>query len=146
MTVTWVVVAHRAGARIFEHRGPGLGLVPIRVLSHPEGRLRDREITSDRPGSLRGGGGPGPKGLASDGAPEHEATVFAKEIAGALESGRMEARYEQLVIVAPPRFLGRVRAALSSACAQRVLGCVDKDLPDASGDELAPHLASLIAV
>jgi len=50
MTSTWIVVAHEAGARFFENRGRGTGLELIEEVEHPEGRARDRDMASDRPG------------------------------------------------------------------------------------------------
>ena len=41
---TWVLVAHRAGARIFAHPGPGRGLALEREIDHPEGRKLSGEI------------------------------------------------------------------------------------------------------
>ncbi|MGB8330033.1 MAG: host attachment protein, partial [Polyangiales bacterium] len=50
MTNTWILVAHDAGARLFENRGRGKGLELIEMIDHPEGRERNRDVDSDRPG------------------------------------------------------------------------------------------------
>ena len=48
-TVTWILLADGAQAKVFEHSGPGTGLTPIRVLRGPaHGPKR-----SGRPGCSR---------------------------------------------------------------------------------------------
>ena len=50
MGKTWILVAHEAGARLFANDGIGNGLALVESIDHPEGRARDRDIDSDRPG------------------------------------------------------------------------------------------------
>ena len=50
MDSTWIVVAHEAGARFFENHGRGTGLELVEEIEHPDGRARDRDMASDRPG------------------------------------------------------------------------------------------------
>ena len=38
---TWILVAQRSGARIFEHEAPGAGLQLVNTILHEEGRARD---------------------------------------------------------------------------------------------------------
>ena len=47
---TWIVVANRMGANIYQKKGVNGTLDLMREISFPEGRLRDQEIESDRPG------------------------------------------------------------------------------------------------
>ena len=50
MDSTWIVVAHEAGARFFENDGRGTGLELVEEIEHADGRARDRDMASDRPG------------------------------------------------------------------------------------------------
>lgn len=149
MATTWIVVAHEAGARVFEHHGPGKGLELIDTIAHPEGRERARDIDSDRPGrSFRKDSGDPRRAAMSRREGPHERAVsdFARALAGKLEHARTGNRYERIVLVAPPRFLGLLRSCLDSPTAQRVVGSVDKDLVSSSESELIEHLGEVIAV
>lgn len=44
MDTTWIVVAHQAGARVFENQGSGKGLDLGDEIDHPQGRARDDEV------------------------------------------------------------------------------------------------------
>jgi hypothetical protein len=39
VTTTWILVAHRGGARLLANTGPGKGLQLVYDIPHPEGRL-----------------------------------------------------------------------------------------------------------
>ena len=51
METTWILVADRTGAKLFESKGPGKGaLQHLRNIPHPEGRLQARDTEADKPG------------------------------------------------------------------------------------------------
>lgn len=149
---TWVVVGSRVGARIFEHKGPGKGLALVQSLSHPEGRKLNADIDSDRSGrtfnkadrSSSGGAGHsmGKEVVAHD----QEAIVFARKLAATLHDGRVHQAFERIVLVAEPRFLGMLREALDPTTSKLVADVVNKDLDHVAAQNLAPHLASVLAV
>jgi protein required for attachment to host cells len=149
MATTWILVAHEAGARLYENHGPGKGIERVESIEHPEGRERDRALVSDRPGrSFRKNSGD-PRRAAmsrSEGPHEHAVAAFAKALADRLRQGRVQNRFERLVLVAPPRFLGQLRAELDGPTAQMVVGSVDKDLAASKDSELIKHLGEVIAV
>ena len=57
MKPTMIVVADSARARIFTADSASSPLNEIETMAHPEGRMHDREITSDLPGKGVGGDG-----------------------------------------------------------------------------------------
>jgi len=149
MANTWILVAHDAGARVFANRGPGKGLELIEAIDHPEGRARDRDIVSDRPGRSfrKDSGDPRRASMSgSQGPRDRVVSDFARALAGKLQHARVENRYERLVLVAPPRFLGLLRSSLDGPTAQLVIGSVDKDLASRKESELIEHLGDVIAV
>ena len=149
MTNTWILVAHDAGARVFESRGPGKGIDLVETIEHPEGRMRDRDIDSDRPGrSFRKDSGDPRRAAMSRKEGPHERVVsnFARALTDKLQQARMENQYERLVLVAPPRFLGLLRSSLDGPTAQLVVGSIDKDLASSKEAELIEHLGEVIAV
>jgi len=149
MAKTWILVGHDAGARVFENHGPGKGLELVETIEHPEGRLRDRDIDSDRPGrSFRKDSGDPRRAAMSRGESPHDRAVsdFARALADKLHRARVRNQYERLVLVAPPRFLGLLRASLDGPTAPLVVGSLDKDLATSNEAELIGQLGKVIAV
>jgi len=146
MKRTWVVVAHRAGARIFEHTGPS-ALRLVDEVAHAQGRKKSSELESDAPGmsSSRTGTGrhPMPK---EETAHDHVAAAFARDLAGRLDAGRKDNRLEGIVLVAEPRFLGMLRGALHAQTAALVDASINKDLANAPAHELPRHLEGVLLI
>lgn len=149
MSKTVIVVAHQAGARLFEHLGTGKGLELIRTIEHPEGRERDRNIDSDRPGrSFRKNSGDPRRSAMSRSESPHERAIadFARTLAQALYDARVNHQCGRLILVAPPRFLGLLRASLDGPTSQLVIGSIDKDLASSEEAEILEHLDEIIVV
>ena len=149
MAKTWILVGHDAGARVFENYGPGKGLELVETIEHPEGRLRDRDIDSDRPGrSFRKDSGDPRRAAMSRGESPHDRAIsdFARALADKLQRARVRNQYERLVLVAPPRFLGLLRASLDGPTAPLVVGSLDKDLATSDEAELIGQLGKVIAI
>lgn len=145
MAATWVLVAHRAGARIFENDGRGTGLSLVRELSNEEARLKDIELESDKHGRTFDRFGPGRHAVErQESHHERAAANFARTLAGALDEGRTAGSFAQIVLVAEPRFLGMLRAALSDPTAKQIKTELRKDLAGVSEHELPKHIDGLI--
>jgi len=109
MRKTWVVVADNSRARIFTVETPSSPLIEIDSIVHPEGRMHDRDITSDLPGRGIGSGGSRHSYEDETDAKDHENMEFAKRIAGFLDDSRKGDRCKNLIIVAAPGLLGNLR-------------------------------------
>lgn len=143
MNNTWILVAHRGGARILENTGSGQNLNLLRDIPHPQGGLKSKDIGSDRParGVHRHGGRT--TFQQEQEPPAHLAEVFARQLAGLLDDGRLKRRYGRLVLVAEPRFLGMLRAALSRATDELVIATVNKNLGYLETRELQKYLEGM---
>ena len=53
MAITWILVANASLARLYEHLGPKKGLKLIKELEHPESRMKNAELSSDKAGSFQ---------------------------------------------------------------------------------------------
>lgn len=127
---TWIVVAHRGGARLLGQHGDD----PMQVfetIDHPDGHERQSS-----PGSSRSGRASEPR----DAARAHASKTFANALAHKLQQGRNENAYRELVIIAAPRFLGLLRNALDPATAACVRGTLDKDYAGLNDRELIQRL------
>lgn len=148
MGTTWVVVAHRAGARIMEHKTSDKSLELVSTLEHAESRLKSGALESDRPGdTFSSGPGPGRHPMGHEhGAHDRTAENFARQLAAVLATGRNEKRFRELVLVAEPRFLGMLRAKLDDHTAALVSECLHKDLAKLSVHELRKPLSAVVAL
>ena len=140
--MSWILIANRVGARIVDKQGNNFSL--IETISHEQGRLRDREVNSDKQGRGFDRMGGGRHALsASETAHEHDAKAFAQELADKLRGERNAKRFERLVLVAEPHFLGLLRDALDDVTKRCVIASVSKDLSRVAPSDLAAHLPEL---
>ena len=146
-TITWILVADSARARLFFNDGPGKGVKPVsdKVFRHatPPGR----EIMSDRPGRTFDsvGGGRHAKEPRTD-PRKVEKRSFAHELAAMLDEGLKQGKFERLVLVAPPGELGLLREELSAAVQKRVSAELNKDLTGVAPSEMPELLGDIIAI
>jgi protein required for attachment to host cells len=144
MKTTWILAADRSGAKLYEHTTPGT-LALVRVVEHPDGRLQDREIVSDRSGRTFESNSPHRSTADPQTDPaRQEAINFARSLAVMLDSARKAHSYEQLVLVAEPRFLGLLREALDKHTSATVMGSVTHALTNAPEGDLKAHLRDLL--
>jgi protein required for attachment to host cells len=130
-----------------EHRsGFGRNLNFVSELENPDGRLRNREIDTDRAGSASPGRGKGSQRAMGHEQTAHEHVVegFIKEIAGELKQARAQGRFDDLILVASPQFLGGLRQALDAPTAHKVVGSVSKDLASIPHGQVASHIADVL--
>ena len=136
---TWVLVANRTGARIFNRSGRKLVL--NRSVEHPEGRVRDENIES---GAKHRTYDQHARGHTGESSPHERAAVgFARQLAGELSRARAEQGVDRIVLVAEPHFLGLVNAALDAPTEKIVVGTVQSDLAAASAEDVARRVDDL---
>ena len=141
MADAWVLVADAARARIFSVDSPRAKLHPVEQLVSPEARLHDRDINADRPGRAFDSFGEGRHAMGTNSNPkEQDAKRFAREVADHLEQGRVGNRFDRLVVVAEPHFLGLLRKAIKPPLEQLVTLEINKDLSKANDAEIRKHL------
>jgi protein required for attachment to host cells len=143
----WILVVERAKALIYESHGPGLPLKCVSELDNPRGRLREREVNSDRPGRAfdRVGGGRHAHSSEEDVA-DHDARTFVAQLIEQLEQGRSRHAFVRLVLVAPPKLLGMLRAAMPEALGAMVAATLPKDIAHRGADDIRERLSDVILV
>jgi len=142
MGVTWVLVADSSRARIFSKNGHG-SLTEEAGFIHPQGRLHAQQLTTDLPGRGSSGVGDERHGVDSQVSPKrHEALTFSKQVAAHLEAARNNGQFEQLMVVAPPAFLGMLRDQFSAPLATLISDEINKNLVMVKPDSLLAHLST----
>lgn len=141
MKRVWVVVASSTVARLFAAEAAAGPLEELEEMVHPEGRLHEQQLVSDLPGRTFDSTGAGRHAKEAGVAPkEQEAVKFAIQVAERLEAGRTEGRFDALVIVAAPHFLGQLRGRLSPPTRDRVILELDQNLVHLGAREIREHL------
>ena len=145
--IHWFVVAHRAGARIFEQHGVIPELTMIHKFENAKGILKESELVDDRQGRTDFRGVSGHTAVGGDySARNNNLEEFAVEIDKALENGALLNIYTSIILVAEPHFLGILKKHLGDATSRRMLDTVAKDLVHISNDEMAKALRAFLSV
>ena len=145
MKSTWILVADNTRVRIFTVDTASSPLEEIEDFSHTEGRLHDREITSDLPGRIKSVAGGGHAFEQPTDPKKHEADSFAHSVAQYLEEGHNAGRFDQLLIVATPSFLGLLRNHLKEEIKKLVCFELDKDITMLSATDIRQHLPQYLS-
>jgi len=136
---TRVIVADNARARIFASHSVLNQLEEVEDFVHPEARWTNAELVGDSAGKsvdMRGSLEPATEPR------EHEARVFARMLGRHLKDMHNQQHYEQLVLIASPKFLGMLRRELPRPLEQLVSKVIDKDLTSAEVDEIVDYIKS----
>jgi protein required for attachment to host cells len=145
-TVTWVLLANGAQARVLENTGPGKGLKQVDGLDWAIEPLQAQEIVSDRSGSKGNPGGYGRGGIEPKTDPvEYRETEFLKSVAASLDRHHQNGAFDRLVIAAAPIALGDIRKVISPAVKKLVVAELNKDLTNLPTAQLDQHLDGIIA-
>lgn len=141
MTNTWILVADAAKARLFELPRKGANPVELACYTYPDGRSPGRHPEHGRLPRVQESNNPSrhaiePKTSLRD----KHAQRFADTLGTVVRKGRLEGRYDKLILVAPPRFLGVLHDSLDEQTAACVVGEVCNELLALSPAELRNHL------
>jgi protein required for attachment to host cells len=146
MVVDWILIADRSRACVRAVLPNGDDSFPVlKCLEHPAGRFTPHEDESDRPGRIQLWSG------ARTGVEPHEdethveSRKFAHEIAEYLEHEHQENRFDRLHVVAPPAFLGVLRATWSDRLRRAIVQEIDSDWMPLPIAELKSRLVEMVA-
>jgi protein required for attachment to host cells len=138
---TWIAVVDGSRARIFERVGRNGNIAVVLERDEPQARKRTGEIVSDRRG--RNTAAPGIARHAMDPkttAHEHLEETFVRGIAREIDHAAAANRFDELIVIAPPRALGEMRQALSPGARSRVVNEIDKELVQLNAKQLVDYL------
>lgn len=140
---TWILVADGSRARIFKRSGKNGALEPAFNHDFAQPSMPNREIISDKPGRGQGGRGlSGSHGMTPRvDAHEQEKHSFAKEVARFVNREAERHAFDELVVVAPPKTLGDLRADFSEQSRALIRAELAKDLTHLSIHDLPGHLS-----
>ncbi len=144
---TWILIADGYRARILKNEGAGTGLTPAtdQQFKNPNVHGYSRDLKSDRPGRAFGTAGSARHAME----PHHdyhvyEKHLFAKSMAKVLNEAALRKAFDRLILVAPPKTLGELRAELAEATSALVAGEINKDLTRTPDPDLPAHLSDVL--
>jgi protein required for attachment to host cells len=144
MAQIWIVVADGSRARFFE-RCKDRTLEEFDTLVSPTHRLKETSLSSDRAGRTFDSRGAGRHALEPPhSAKDHGTLVFARQVAERIDDARIAGDLDKLVLIAPPEFLGKLRSSLDKQSLALVAKSIDKELTQASAEEVAGHLPQFL--
>lgn len=147
-TVTYVLVADGARARLYVNQGVGKGLQPVSGATHKADlHHHDRDILTDKPGRAFNSVGSGRSAIEPH-TDWHrfEKHKFAREMAKVLDAAAASKAFDRLILVAPPATLGDLRTELGDQTRKMVMAELPKDLTRHAEQELPQHLGAVLAV
>jgi protein required for attachment to host cells len=142
---TWILVADACGARLFLTFDNAKSLHLLQRFSHAQSRAMEAELVSERAGSGRSSGHSMPSSKQPHRShKELEAAGFATVLNDYLVDAAHQHKFESLVLVAPPHFLGLLRAELSPALARLIAATAAKDLIYMDESTIREHVVKAV--
>jgi protein required for attachment to host cells len=146
-TITWILIADGAHARIFSNHGPGKGIEAVEGGVINGDHRPDHELVRDSAGRTFESVGDSRHAITPKTDPHRELKrTFAEHLAELMDRNYAAKAFDRLVIVAPPKALGDLRAALSDHLKPHIYAELDKDLVKTPTAELPQHLGVVLAI
>lgn len=150
----WVVVADEAIARILEWPKGGEALVSVQALTDAAAHAKEGDMHRDaygrRSGSATHSASPNPAhrlrssanvtSSAGEDQQHLEGESFARRVSQHLAEALQQQRFDELRIIAAPRFLGQLRKELDAHVAATVTEEINKDLVHMDNAEITRRL------
>lgn len=143
---TWVLIADASKARIystykarlFQQKNPkDLKLEGNYI--HNESRKKNSELESDKHGEFGSG-----TFVEATEPKTYEAEQFAHQLLNQLDIGRKEGSYRDLILVAPPSFMGILNKCMSHEMHKLVSQTIEKDYTQHNERELVENLLTFL--
>jgi protein required for attachment to host cells len=139
---TWILIAQNSYAAVYELQRKPFSLKLIQRFEHQEGRLKQEELTTDHPGRSKSMVTSGKHGMGQEvSAREVVRKKFIHELCNHIDLSFEQQKFKELILVAPPQFLGELRNTLPKKLHALVSKEITKDFPQwLTEAELSRHL------
>lgn len=149
LPLTWVLVADGQIAQAWECRDRTGMLSPVSdfVFEATETHGFSRDLKSDKPGRAFASVGAQRSMMEPHHDPHELAKVkFAHQVADHLDQAFRAGRFQQLIVIAPPRMLGALRGSYTPAVQTVLSGELAKDLVKSDKDAIWQQVRQFIEI
>lgn len=156
MKTIWILVADEAIARVLASHGDTAPLQEVESITDAAAHADNAALRHDaygRRGTAAVQGDAGHPGAhlgrtatvtsAGEDKLQQEAQLFSRRVAHFLEDARNKSRFDELVVIAAPRFLGLLRKALPPAVCDTITREINKDYQQLDNNDLQHRLAAV---
>ena len=141
MSDTWILVADSARARLFSLGAGATRLEEIGDFINAAARTAGHDLEHAQPARVHDCLGDTRHAIDARTPPRVKAAAqFAEVLKSALKRGQADLRFRDLVLIAPPRFLGVLNSALGARLGEMVRLRVPKNLTRRPPNEIAEAL------
>lgn len=141
--ITWVVVLNSNICRIFKYSKKHRQLELVKELNHPENKLRDIDLTSDKPGHYKSNSSAHGSYSQPTDPKEIKIDNFIREVASVLEHDRNIQAYDKLIIIAADHVNGLLHKHINKHVEKLISKNLEKDLIHQSDHDLLNTLSNL---
>lgn len=139
--IIWIMVANGSVGKIFKNNGSKLHIIQIFEASSQEAHLHDRDIRIDRPGRVFESANSARHALEPKmDLHRQEKVIFAQHIASFLNKGTNTKKFDELILIASPEFLGDMRLALNKRAHELIRKEINKDLTHLKEKEILGYI------
>ena len=136
MSITWIITANASVAKIYVSAHLKDDCQLIRELLHPEARLKEQDLVTDRPGHYKTANPSRGAFVGHNSHKETEKDRFAKIIVDILDHGFTTNEFSKLILTASPAFLGHLKTHIPSSLAHQIKLTIAKDFTYVTPKEL----------
>lgn len=136
----WVLITNTNECKIYNYTKKPHELSLVKAIQHPENKLKDQDLVSDKPGHYEAGSHSRGAYTAPSDPKENKIDEFAREICLILNDGRVHQKYKNLIIIAPDKMHGHLSHHLDKNVANLIIKQVNKDLIFLKEKELLDYL------
>ncbi len=145
--VQWIVVTDQVQARIWSRHPHGADRQEpptlLESIEHPEGHLREQDLVSDEPGRMTARGRGHTQAMKQRGsAKTTEAHRFAAAIGAHLAAAWEQSLFDEVAVVAAPRWLGILREHLTPEVARRLVATIPHSLMHDRIDDIVARVVA----
>ena len=144
---TWILVGDTSQAKLFSVELPEQPWSLLEEFKNASAHVTSKELSPTPPGKMRQSGAGKSRHTAFEPKmtpKEAESERFAQHLSDHLKAATALRKFDKLLLVAPPHFLGMLHGKLDKQTAKQLQGIVDKDLVMLEDREIRERLIAQV--
>lgn len=138
----WVINSNSNTCRIYQYNKAQAKLDLLKQIQHPENKLHNIDLTTDRPGKYKSSSGAHGAYEPPANTKEVQIDNFMRDIARELNQERNKKSYEKLILIVPSHMNGLLMQHMDKHVKDLVISNIQKDLLHLNDKDLLTVLDS----